>query len=332
MIPLALPLIRQLQVGHFCFGDPRLRWVNIQPALTSRSREPQRSDFWGHWMTVCIVARCVQDDSFVTISDRSSVENATVKKIDVTPRWHVLYAGSPCEVMPILLRAHNLLGTAPTPVNWAMHAMEKAYQKHREVLVNNRILSKFGVTLRQFSRDGLKLFTAQEHQQIVTRIDTLKVGLDFLVYGYDKNNTAHIFSVTDPGDATSLDIEGYGGIGAGWVLADAALTARPLPVDSKTEMMYRICEAKFAAEGARSVGRETVLSFWNSPTTTPLGNTLERFLNRINIEAIRREWARDLARKLPKKALETIQHAYSGSLSADQIGIAGKPSLRPRAA
>jgi hypothetical protein len=28
------PLIRQLQEGQFYFGDPRLRWVNIQPALT----------------------------------------------------------------------------------------------------------------------------------------------------------------------------------------------------------------------------------------------------------------------------------------------------------
>lgn len=300
------------------------------PSGESEWREPKRSDLKGPSMTVCIAARCTEDDSFVTISDRmlsnswSSVENAALKKLDITPRWHVLYSGSPTEVMPILRRGRAAIGLAPSSITKATDAMENAYQKHRESLVNSKILSKFGLTLRKFLRDGPKLFTSQEHSQILSKIDALQVGLDFLVYGYDNRNVAHLFYVKDPGKAESLDIEGYGVIGSGWVLAEASLTSRPLPIDFKVNMIYRLCEAKFTAEGARSVGRETVLSFWDSPTTHPLGETRERFLQRINIEVIRKAWEKDRDRKLPAKALLTLKQSLSGSLSDEQINEMGK--------
>ncbi len=278
-------------------------------------------------MTVCIVARCAEDDSFVSVADRmlsysfTSADRMALKKLSVATRWQAMYSASDiASVLPIWRQVQQACRQQKSQsFAFVQEAFETAYRAERERIINGQILSKVKLNLEVYQREGYARLGPDVHAAIYREIDAFKVGLDFLVYGFDDDGMPHIFLVEEPGHIRSLDIEGFGVIGSGWALAHASLLSRDLPVYSKLEMVYRVCEAKFVAERAPGVGRDTMVAYMDK---SPFGTTaaaFEKYLDLKEIAAMRRAWERHLNRPIPKAAAAALKRAVQKSVTMKEM-------------
>ncbi len=254
----------------------------------------------------------------------TSADSMSLKRLQVSRRWQAMFsAGDIAPIMPLIRRVRRYLeygseeNKAET-LNAISTAFVHAYQQEREAIINNTILGKVKLNLDTFLQQGYAMLGPEIHGATYREIGSVKVDVEFLVYGFDEKNTAHLFIVRDPGEVRSLDIEGFGTIGSGWLLAYASLLSRPLPLHRKGEMIYRLCEAKFLAEKAQGVGRETTVSCVDNPKA-PDAPAVERYLDILTIERVREEWNKDHARTLPLNALVGIEQALIGSVSIEQM-------------
>src|ERR1022692_4908149 len=84
------------------------------------------------------------------------------------------------------------------------------------------------------------------------------LGCQFLLAGFDHDGDGHILTVENPGIVKNHDPVGFWAIGSGALSALGILFFHsmrgelPLP-----EVLYHICEAKFMAESAIGVGKQT---------------------------------------------------------------------------
>ncbi len=233
-------------------------------------------------MTICIVTRCTENDSFIEVGDRLfsyggdySYESISLKRLPVTRdrRWHSMFAGEVSNVLPIIRRARRDLDLRRPPhrLEQVERACVQAYKNHREQLINDGILSIYGIDLATYRREGIN-FGAEECARINSLIEGVQVGVDFIVYGYDDLNTAHLFTLCETGQppyivkSTCREQDGIAVIGCGYAHAVPSLLSSPLPIISQAEMLCRVCEAKF--EARRIWGQESAAGVVNKPRST----------------------------------------------------------------
>lgn len=148
-------------------------------------------------MTVCIAARCIENNSFVLTGDRQfsygthAIDSMSLKRVLLTPdeRWKLMFAASPVShVMPIVRRARHLLEHANYRIPYDLDAIRnvcvRAYREERERLVNERILSRYGTDLDSWKVQALN-FGAAEVARINQLIEAIEVGVELIVFGYD---------------------------------------------------------------------------------------------------------------------------------------------------
>ena len=167
-------------------------------------------------MTVCIVARCTENDSFIAASDRMfsygnqyTYESISLKRIGLTPdgRWHTMFAANYVpNVLPVIRGSRHVLNgrgkRPPFDLDTVERACVQAYQVQRARLVSDTILSKYGFDLTSYKHEVTK-FGPAECARINGEIEQLKVGVELIVYGYDEWNVAHLFQ---GGRTRSLDL------------------------------------------------------------------------------------------------------------------------------
>jgi hypothetical protein len=163
-------------------------------------------------------------------------------------------------------------------------------------------LSKFGIyNLDQFWREGASKLGRKLYWSLARRIDQESLGqTTFLAYGYDpqRNMSAHLFEVKNPGNFSVLDHLQYFAVGSGAAIAMAALNMRPVRHLTPAQLIYRVCEAKFFAESA-SVGKSTTVFIQNrnEPTT---------FLSPPTIDKLRELWERSRIEPPPEEVSKLI--------------------------
>jgi hypothetical protein len=185
-------------------------------------------------------------------------------------------------------------------------------------IVNATILSKLKLDLETYQQQGYERLGPEIHQDIYRKIQELEVSATFLVYGFDADGGARIFRVDDPGYAQSLDVEGFGVIGSGWPLAQASLLSRPLPIRSAAELVYRLCEAKFVAEHAPGVGRDTVVAQLHRPAepAAPESVAEDKYLSAEDVErSIRFNWEIEQKKTPSIYVVSAIEEALSKALA-----------------
>jgi len=107
-------------------------------------------------MTICIVARCTEADSLIVAGDRLFsygnqflYESISLKRLQLTldRRWHCMFDGDVTAVLPtIRIARHELmLLRPPYRLELVERACVQAYQCYRERLVNDGILSVYGI-------------------------------------------------------------------------------------------------------------------------------------------------------------------------------------------
>jgi proteasome subunit B (beta)-like protein len=230
-------------------------------------------------MTVCIGAISSTLGVIVTVSDMmlstdtDSVEAAEVKFDTIVrgPRpWVCLYAGDPTAFDELRTQIQTKLVPARRRTcRDVMRVAEEAYEALIEHRIERDILSRFGLRRTEFIDTGLVKFGQIVFQQTMDSInqllDTMRYtdATELLLAGFDDKDEPHIFSVNGIGHCTLHDGYAFHAIGVGSQAARGWLTAHQnfRNATELSEIAYRLCEAKFAAETAPFVGgRTTVLA------------------------------------------------------------------------
>lgn len=264
-----------------------------------RWRHPRPSD-WGIGMTVCIAVIADNGETIVTASDRMVSRDDTSAELLLKARWvhrqwATLFAGEDItQFRPIVQEVATVL-ESHSAVSLAL-AEQTFTEKYRERLKREceaRVLSVYGLDRDTFVKNGLRTFGEAAFSDLRYRLETTRLGADFLVYGFDTGGNPHLFTVVHPGVASHYTDIGCWAIGSGAQTATSSLFFHRYFIrHSCRSAIYEVCAAKFMAESAMGVGKDTAVIALRRDGSTA-------FLNISDVQAIRSLWEREGQPRLP---------------------------------
>jgi hypothetical protein len=262
-------------------------------------------------MTVCIAAisrvrGIIIAASDMMLSDEVSSADDAAYKISALfsgpARWWCMYAGNPTDFEEL----RNSLSKVERPKTLAdaIAAVEVAYDDLTKHYVERYILAPFGLTQDEFVRDGSAIFGDAYFRELAERCAILKPATEtsLLVFGFDAKGIPHLFEAQRTVKSEVYDTLGFHAIGTGAWSAQGSLFAGGLSTAvTENEAIYRVCEAKFVSEVARSVGtKTTVLHRYCSD-----GSELVLYID--DRSSVKAAWKRRLTQKPPARALNEIE-------------------------
>jgi 20S proteasome alpha/beta subunit len=260
-------------------------------------------------MTVGIVAIAEDDKHIVVACDRmlshgdiiQAADDGALKARRIAKKWGITFAGDASKFKPVVDRAFNHLPdiNGDCSEQEVRNALISAYREELECMIVANLFSRIGYTsTAEFLKSGLSQLGDAVFQSILRKTENADLGITFLVHGFDKLSTPHVFQISNPGAFVSHDLIGCAAIGSGIYMATASLRRRP-PKGSLESTVYRVLEAKFSSETANGVGRSTSLLIQNSE-----GNGT--FLSNEVVEKIRASWLKVNQRPDPKSAIDYL--------------------------
>ena len=138
-------------------------------------------------------------------------------------------------------------------------------------------------------------------------MDKAEIGVEFIVYGYDDGNVARLFEVSGNGQIVDRMAIRYAVVGSGYWMASASLKRKPLSIDFDS-LTYRVLEAKFSAETASGVGRNTTVMFKRRGLP-------DKGMMSGEVDKIRTVWERKMREAEPPEAAQItgkIRHVNVG--------------------
>jgi hypothetical protein len=246
-------------------------------------------------MTVCIAAANVLGE-LVTASDQMlsmangafSGDGAALKSVYLTTQWRAMFSGD-VGVVPSLVRRIKELGGYPDTMGVDVMAgiAAKAFQDERRQRAVEIYLSPLGVSLDDFRKDGATIFGDAGAAIVRERIEQHSLDCELLLTAQEGDPpicNAHVLHVADPGVVKDMEVSGYWAIGSGAYLALSALAVRRQHTGVMiADMIYNVCEAKFAAESAAGVGKDTFVCAYRPDGTWAT-------LSPEQLAAMRSEW------------------------------------------
>lgn len=197
-------------------------------------------------------------DTMISTTDMSA--DFLAFKIDsVGKHWAALYAGDEISSVTPLIRkvTKSLKGETLEDVT---RAFTEAFQDYIKSATETEILGPIGYSREDFKTSGLAQLGPEAFARLLYEIQQYRIDAQFLVAGFD-GNAAHIFTVTSPGKITYYTEIGFWAIGSGQTNALGSLfNSGSLRFQEEEDCFYRVCEAKFNAETAIGVGRETAVA------------------------------------------------------------------------
>jgi hypothetical protein len=267
---------------------------------------------YGFNVTIGIAAKSKDDECIVTVSDRRTSFDDLVPSIDsgVNKNWFIgknwgalCAANDTCFVLPIISRANNLLSErgGTESIGDVKLAVCDAFADVRRDYVTRQYLFNFGIkSIDQFRKEGPSTLGRKLFWSLARKIENESLEqTTLLIYGYGPDFTPHLFEVKNPGYAYLLDHFQYFAIGSGATIAMASLNLKPVSHLNAAQLIYRVLEAKFAAEASSAVGKSTLVLISNrgKPTT---------FLSFGIIERIRKLWENSRFTPPPNEINELI--------------------------
>lgn len=216
-------------------------------------------------MTLCIAAIAGDGKGIVTASDLRfdlghTSGDGRPKFGRIHSRWAAMFAGADVSNAPTILEN---ITEALQPFQEVRRAdVERLFvEECRAALIRDIeavVLSPFNrMTMKAFTESGVKRFTEQVYAQLFSEISGVKLQVEFIVFGFDKDLNPHIFRVHDRGVVVDRKVTGFAAIGSGDVAAEHYMMFHEyktrLPLRTAT---YYVCAAKFFAERA-SLGEAT---------------------------------------------------------------------------
>jgi hypothetical protein len=269
----------------------------------------------GSIVTIAIAAIHPSSGTIITVSDRmlstgndivQARDNATIKARKISDHWGVMFSGNgelfhrfvelACHELLVIGETHQLIEV--------QNVVENIYKRLFDKRFTDIHLSKFGYkNVSEFRRRGLGEFGKDIFGEIINSINNFDLGIEFIIYGYDKQKMAHIFCLENPGLITNHHIARFAVIGSGSYMARASLHRKDLLADINS-IIYRLLEAKFSAETASGVGESTTVILLNEDGK----NTV---LPKATIRKIREIWKREITSPDPIDATTIIAESPS---------------------
>lgn len=218
-------------------------------------------------MTVCLAVTQPFSTEFVLVTDRllSSQINSTEggwKSAKLTPHgaWYLMFAGNADRFRPLVGRMRELLGNVEDSrltVETVMTVASESYEREIEDIATAEVLRPYGLSREEFIKNGLAWFGQAKFIHLLDKLAGTDLGIELLVVGLDAEGRVQLFSVSPRGMVAPAVLP-YLAVGSGAHLALGSLYSLPhFPGTDLTEIVYRACAAKFAAEAAPGVGRQT---------------------------------------------------------------------------
>ena len=273
-------------------------------------------------MTICIAATSVKHKAIVTVSDMmlsddfSSVDVGTVKSYQLpsfgNALWHCMYSGTPStweDLIRFIFEYARTKPDAPATLQGMLDALECAYSTVIAHRIQAEVLAPFGISRDEFFATGLERFGERYFRELSEECRKIRLDVDLIVAGFinGKARVPLMFAAQkETSTCINLNTMNFHAIGAGaWAAFASLYTHKYWATASVSQIVYRLCEAKFLSEMARSVGSVTmvrVLFDDDSKSTFTVTN---------DNDVIRQEWLRYRGRALPENVLNSIDERIS---------------------
>lgn len=259
-------------------------------------------------MTVCIAVTPRFRSEIILVSDQllssevTSIE-AGLKLTKLGPgiEWYIMFAGDATRFQPLVERMREPLGDVKDTrleLRTAIELAERAYYVETTKFIEAEILGPYGLTRDDFVKKGRRWLGPATYAQLFEQIGSTDLGIEILVVGHDATAQTQMFSVSSRGLATRTVLP-YHAIGSGSYLALGTLyQLAHFPAMDLEENVYRTCAAKFAAEAAPGVGKQT-----QAMIVDPL---MDRWAMLFNVDDLRKEWQRNGQPPIPTAAKRLI--------------------------
>jgi 20S proteasome alpha/beta subunit len=248
------------------------------------------------------------DEVIVSVADQklslfyTSSDGAVSKQFFFHDDWIAMMAGgdiTPC--VEIMNASSKLFAKKANTLANMTNAVKTAFQNHLQQLTEDKVLSRYGMKLPDFRRNGKKQFTPEVFNSLCSQIDNVALECELLVSGFDSDREPHIFTVTNPGTVNVYDRPGFWAIGSGANTALGMLFYRGQNVHTyMEETLYHACEGKFMAESASGVGTETQIFIAKQGYRGIMYGS-----NLLNV--IREEWEKNGKPKMPPEMHKKIK-------------------------
>jgi hypothetical protein len=273
--------------------------------------KPSPAD-WGVGMTCCIAAMCDEGKKIVTVSDHMltmgdfSADGLALKNDLLHRNWFALWSDDASYVTAILDlvrkqldrdKEHDWLEVATAFVN-ARNAI-------LSFEINSQVLSRHNYSDRTFyGGGGRAALTPTVFNSLQREVCNVKLDVEFLVGGFDKEGDGHIFTFDNNGATKSCDQAGFWSIGSGSYSANSTIffAAKRNGFNQNSDLrlcLYVASSAKFMAESADGVGIKTFVTVqeFNHPSG---------YVPEPVIDAYRTRWFENFAPKLPRSEADFL--------------------------
>jgi 20S proteasome alpha/beta subunit len=230
-------------------------------------------------VTVCIATICDRGKSIVATCDSplsvgcTSSDRAAPTVYGLNRHWGLMYAGELSPIARIVQRMSEDLPTCSNKLRVVASLAQRAYKEQHQI-----------------KAEDLKI-----------RLEETSLNVKLLVFGYDDESKAHIFSVYDPGGELDYDdIQGFWTIGSGGWVASAILNFHEHRSNAALHVeIFHSLAAKFVAESSSDAGKDTSLI-----VLKPNGETIR--WSQPQVDMVRQMWGVDGKPRLLIKASEII--------------------------
>lgn len=220
-------------------------------------------------MTVCVGALCDKGKAAVVAADEMvtfgapmnlQTEPPGLKKIaEITAAVALLYSGTVPDGEEILAGVKPVSGAAGAPtVKSIADRVRDCYATLKRKRQEETILRPMlGVDFAQWQELLAKSAASQVIAQVTGMLNAHNLNTDMLVAGSDDSGH-HLFVITHPGVCLHMNTVGYAAIGSGASHAGISMALnKHTASDSVARTVYRVYEAKTAAEVSPGVGKLT---------------------------------------------------------------------------
>jgi hypothetical protein len=185
------------------------------------------------------------------------------KKLALTPdeSHPILIAGTQTRAIALAQEVSRALHEFRTPrdkadqmdipIDWDM-ALKVAVMRHKFLIANEMISSRFGISYQEFLKTGKAVFPEDVHRETMTEISRTSLDCWLLILAFS-HTTPTIYRISSSG---SVEVcENFAAIGSGYYIAEASLFQRSQSTENDLGMtIYNVYEAMKLGSIAPGVG------------------------------------------------------------------------------
>jgi ATP-dependent protease HslVU (ClpYQ) peptidase subunit len=288
---------------------PDHRWISLPDRripVPPNKRLPKRE----HLVTVCIASACEQGRIVVAATDGAMTlgeitADTQMPKMIWLGDWLFMYAGEPSnadlfldDLRPITLSRANI-----------KTIVHNAYRKRRAHWASDEVLGAFDTDIDEFMATGRNTFGTYYSTLARQISEQAKYFSDqLLVVGWGKADSSVMIHEENKGGSVSHVFPGFAAIGSGGPIAASQLMLlNQARHSSLTDTLYSVAAAKFSAEVASGVGRNTTIWIaWKRRDTEPLDKLAGTFVQPEEIDVLRLLWEQFGRPKIPPHGFRDV--------------------------